>query len=382
MASDPVETSTADPGEPSARKLVLVTGAGRSGTSTVAGSLHHLGLHVPLPILNANASNPRGFFESTWPLKFHKRILARAAVDPFDARPEALGRMADTLRAEDRTKLETWLGKQAGEDRQLVVKDPRSSWVTDLWAETAGGVGLDIGYVVMLRHPAEVVGSRTAYYAANRDEAGVRKYQVVKLAGWINTNLLVERQTRGLDRAFIRYDALIDDWRAAMTTVRDDLGLAFNSGLGADEPHSVDDFVAPDLRRVRVTWDELDVPETLRDLAEEVWAACGILADQHGHDEKAQARLDAAGERYAQFYRDAQAVANDTIAGERKLAVRKAEARTRKEMQDKVAKAETAAREATTAARKAEQQLRQQPPPKRSLVRRVGSRVRRQFRSR
>jgi hypothetical protein len=55
--------------------LVLITGTGRSGTSTMSGTLHHLGLHVPGPYLGSNESNPKGFFESRWAVRFHKRLV-------------------------------------------------------------------------------------------------------------------------------------------------------------------------------------------------------------------------------------------------------------------------------------------------------------------
>ena len=57
---------------------MLVTGAGRSGTSTAAGALHMLGFHLPRPVLHANESNPKGFFESRWPVRFHRRLMERA----------------------------------------------------------------------------------------------------------------------------------------------------------------------------------------------------------------------------------------------------------------------------------------------------------------
>ena len=68
-------------------KLVLITGTGRSGTSTIAGTLHHLGLHVPGPHLGANESNPKGFFESSWAVAFHKRIPARQGSTSSTAGP-------------------------------------------------------------------------------------------------------------------------------------------------------------------------------------------------------------------------------------------------------------------------------------------------------
>ncbi len=62
-----------------ARTLLLVTGTGRSGTSTMSGTLHHLGLHVPGPYLGANESNPKGFYESRWSVRFHNDLCRRRA---------------------------------------------------------------------------------------------------------------------------------------------------------------------------------------------------------------------------------------------------------------------------------------------------------------
>ena len=56
-------------------RLVIVVGSGRSGTSTVAGTLKYLGLRVPPPEIAPNETNPRGFFEPRWVVDFHKREL-------------------------------------------------------------------------------------------------------------------------------------------------------------------------------------------------------------------------------------------------------------------------------------------------------------------
>ena len=42
------------------KKLVLITGTGRSGTSTMSGTLHHLGLYVPGPYLGCEQVQPQG----------------------------------------------------------------------------------------------------------------------------------------------------------------------------------------------------------------------------------------------------------------------------------------------------------------------------------
>ena len=85
--------------------LVLVTGTGRSGTSTIAGTLHHLGLYVPGPHLGANDSNPKGFYESSWSVKFHKRLVKDAGLHEFDSRPGALARVQQTLTPQHRAQV-------------------------------------------------------------------------------------------------------------------------------------------------------------------------------------------------------------------------------------------------------------------------------------
>lgn len=297
-------------GRPTGR-LVLVTGAGRSGTSTIAGALHHLGLHVPLPVIKPNESNPMGFFESTWPLRFHRRIMERAFVEQTDGRPEAQQLMADAVDGATRRELRTWLAEKALVEPQVVVKDPRSIWVPWLWQETARELGYDVGYLTMLRHPAEVLGSRSTYYRGYRPGMNDWQFSVMNLCGWVNGNLVVERQTRADNRVVLRYDDLIEDWRACLARVRDTFDLTFNHDLG-DGHHPVDDFIDPGLRRHEASWEGWDLPPELVRIAQEVFDAMGRLADAGGHDADAEATLDAMGERYEDLVRVSQAIAHDT----------------------------------------------------------------------
>ena len=207
------------------RHLVLVAGAGRSGTSMIAGALSLLGVHVPLPHLKTNESNPRGFFESQWPVRFHRRLLARAFVEMADGRPTADRRVRRAVGQPQRDRLATWLGTVMGESDQVLVKDPRSIWVPWLWEETAAELGVTTGFVTMLRHPAEVLGSRSTYYTGTRDNMGDFRFAVMNLCGWVNANLTVERGTRGKPRVFLRYSSLVEDWRPGLRQVKERLGL-------------------------------------------------------------------------------------------------------------------------------------------------------------
>lgn len=317
-------------------RFVLVTGAGRSGTSTVAGSLHFLGLHLPFPVLGTNKSNPRGFYESKWAIDFHRNIFDRAMIDTFDARPSALDDIESTLKPSDQAEVEAWLREQSANAPQMVVKDPRSAWMPRLWADAASAAGMPTGYVAMLRHPAEVVSSRATYYAKGEADA-VRRYQVMSIARWVNANLICERKTRGMPRAFVRYDSLIADWRTTMDVVRADLDLTFNADLTSQDRHPVDDFIDPSLRRHEVTWGQIDVPTNLQDVAEETWVQLGVLSDNHGQDDGAHKVLDELTDVYAGLFRDASAIAHDEATATGKRARRKAIRETRNKLQNQQA---------------------------------------------
>ncbi|MCW2781082.1 MAG: hypothetical protein JWR35_1531 [Marmoricola sp.] len=314
--------SVPSPEQLARKHLVLVSGAGRSGTSTIAGTLHHLGLHVPLPVIKPNESNPLGFFESTWPLWFHRRLMETAFIEQTDGRPEAVTRMAGVVTPEVRQELHDWLAEVAGVADEIVVKDPRSIWVPWLWQETAAGLGVDAGFLTMLRHPAEVLGSRSTYYSGYRPHMDAWEFAVMNLCGWINGNLVVESQTRGRPRAFLLYDDLLDDWRPELRRVRDTFGLTFNDDLEPGHRHAVDDFIDPGLRRHEPSWDGLDMPEDLVQIADGIFDACCRIA--HGEDpDKAEAELDTIGARYAELMRISQAIAWDGLLSHEKIGRRK-----------------------------------------------------------
>jgi hypothetical protein len=176
-----------------------------------------------------------------------------------------------------------------------------------------------VAHLVMLRHPAEVLGSRATHYFARTSWMGEAGFAVKNLAGWLNAMLNTDAQTRERPRTFVRYDELLADWRTT-------LGRAL-AGLGVDVsvppgPHAVDEFIDPDLSRHRLTWADHDLPADLTSLADRVWDALDTLADRP--DATALASLDAARADYAAMYLAAQRLAFDSTQAEVEAARRKA----------------------------------------------------------
>src|SRR3954468_2840508 len=124
-------------------KVVLVTGSMRSGTSSLAGSLKHLGWHVPQPEVPASERNAKGHFEPRWVIEFHKRLMRGALVRPSDGSPRALERVERYAAGGGfEAELAEWLGQQ-GEQR-VVVKDPHAAWLLPTWRRAAARAGRDL----------------------------------------------------------------------------------------------------------------------------------------------------------------------------------------------------------------------------------------------
>jgi hypothetical protein len=293
----------------SERRLVLVVGVGRSGTSLLSGILGHLGFHIPQPEVKADETNPHGFGEPRWVVDFHTRLLRQQRVTVNDARPAAFEKLARA--AEEpavNAALTAWLGEQLQLADALVIKDPRTVWLLPLWRRCAAQHDLPTSYVTMLRHPAEVVASARTSYGPGMTLAS-------RTSAWLNVILETEHATRGAPRAFVRYDDLLAAWAPEIRRTGELIG---SPPLAAVDRHpEVDAFVDPSLHRNRVGWDELDVPDRVRDLAERVWARIQILARPGGDTEAVHGELDRARADYRTLYAEAEAIAQSSVMAAR-----------------------------------------------------------------
>jgi len=296
--------------------LLLVVGPGRSGTSTLAGALSKLGAHVPGPYLNANESNPKGFFESAWSVAFHNRILKRGPMNLADARPEAGQVFEDAVTAKDREELAAYLAEQRGDHDLMVLKDPRLVWSVSLFQSVAAELDMDLAAMVMLRDPAEVVASRMEYYRKPSSEQAAAGYQARDLAGWVNTLATCELATRDIPRSFISYHDLLGDWRGTMGRALQDVPVQL-SVPEAGEQHEIDDFIDPSLNRHQAGWpQDSAVPDDLRELTERTWGLCAKLTADAGSAEATRSELDEVRAQYARLYDIARALAHDEIVAE------------------------------------------------------------------
>ncbi|GAB3195416.1 hypothetical protein GCM10027062_02290 [Nocardioides hungaricus] len=312
--SDPAAVEPAD----YPRKVLFVAGAGRSGTSTMAGLMKIMGLHVPQPEVVADETNPKGFGEPQWVVEHHDRLLREANVQVSDSRPDAwfeTGRVA--TREQERIRTADWLGEHFAVNPELVVKDPRLSWFLGLWRVAAIRAGATPVFATMLRPPAEVVGSKQTYYQNRLGSAHLA-------ASWLNMLLHTERATRESvadgGRVFVRYADLLDDWTRIVMGAGERLGLQHVLHARSEAIRDGHRFVDPSLRRMTQTLDDLGLPPRLHELVGQTWEELNRLADPGGDTPAAHRTLDQLREGYVDLYEEAAAISRSSVvAAEHRL---------------------------------------------------------------
>ena len=293
------------------RRLVLVVGVGRSGTSLLTGVLGQLGFKIPQPEVQADDTNPRGFGEPRWVVDFHTRLLRRRSVTVNDSRPAAWDLTWDVDDATVATARD-WLANELAQGEEVVVKDPRTVWFLPLWARAARDLGVAPSYVTMLRHPAEVLTSARKSYGDWQSEAS-------RAAAWLNVTLETEHATRADRRAFVRYENLMADWQAEVGRVGELLDLPLlTSGLPAERVAAVNEFVDPTLHRNRVDWDDVDVAASVRELGERVWQQAQPLAEPGGDTPTVHKALDELRDEFRALYAETEAIAQSSIGAARR----------------------------------------------------------------
>ena len=291
--------------------LLMIVGSGRSGTSVLAGAMQRLGFRVPEPEVKADESNPRGFGEPQWVVDFHNDLLPRLGVQVSDARPSAWTRAAEAAyRLEPRRMLRDWLAGEFAISPRVVVKDPRTLWFIPLWTAAAADLGVEPSFVTMLRHPAEVVASKEKWY----DTVQNRSHRV---AGWLNAMLYTERATRDSNRAFVVFEDLLSDWTQVISRLDDELGLDLLRTADYPRMQAVSALIEPTLHRSQQSWEDLDVPKPLVELAERAWRDL-LAVSEDSTGELTLARLDTTRADYGELYDQAVAIAHSTIVAARR----------------------------------------------------------------
>lgn len=287
-------------GQSRRRRVLLVLGMHRSGTSAITRVLSVLGASLPANLMQpAVDDNEAGFWESRPLADLHDRMLAEAGSRWDDWRVldlEAIGRKS---LARYKQAIRTEIEKEFGDSPLLVIKDPRICRFVALYQQILPDLGVsDIRYVVPYRNPIAVI-----------DSLGRRNGMTEGFAGllWLRHVLDAEAATRGETRAFIDYDDLIEDWRRVVGQMRVSLRTHWRRRLDEVEDE-IAGFLDRDLRHHRPMPDDLPQDPSIVHWVEEAYRALRRLSGGAGEAKEARdvlTRIRAEFDEAAEFFGEA-----------------------------------------------------------------------------
>ncbi|MBS0641231.1 MAG: hypothetical protein JSS43_15260 [Proteobacteria bacterium] len=239
----------------------------RGGTSALAGVAAHLGLVPPRTLIPASSDNPLGFYESQPIVAANHQILLAAGCAWNLCLHFDLEAVQPALGADARRLMLHLLRAEFGDQGSFVLKDPRLCVMLPLWRPMLQAVASE-HVLIVIRHPAEVC--RSIASRNNLPEAETAPL-------WLHHMLKAERLTRDLPRAFLSYDALLNDWQATITPAAEAARIVWPEPAER-AAEAIRSFVAPMVRHHRAGTASAAIgPEATRHLTNQAWLALNQL---------------------------------------------------------------------------------------------------------
>lgn len=229
------------------RVALVILGVYRSGTSAAARALNLCGAALPERVIAPRLGiNPKGFWEAEAVTDLDVRLMHQLGADwnTIDVAVPRDGPLVDEFVGQARELL----AREYGDAGLILIKDPRISMLAPLWHRTLVASGYRPAYLVAVRHPLEVARS----FEGQGDMP-----LAAGLVLWHAYMQRVETFAAGVDAdvAWLRYTALLNDWRQALRRIGARLGVTLDTTSRA---HDVDAFLEPGMRNYRADDTALD----------------------------------------------------------------------------------------------------------------------------
>ncbi len=243
-----------------ARRLILVLGMHRGGTSVATRGLAALGVSLGERLMPAHAINAKGFFEDLDIYELDEALLAAIGDTWHGFLPIEAEMFAAPALRDWHERAVAMLRVKLASAPVFGIKDPRLPRLLPFWLAAARAVEAEVSALIVLRHPGAVAASLEKV-------AGFRAEKSQLL--WLQAMLAAEAGTRGMRRVVVDYETMLAAPAAQLRRIAAALGLA------ADEA-AIGDYVSfldPALRHF-----EADTGDVTAAMPAEAGAMFALLA--------------------------------------------------------------------------------------------------------
>lgn len=183
------------------KKLIIIAGMHRSGTSAVTGLVRDLGVTLGDNLAAGHKGiNDKGYMEDLALIDLHETLLWSLPSAWFDIEPVDLNAVPEAGKQQALEAMKELLGGYFKQADICAIKDPRLCLFIPFWIEACEQLCIDIQFIIPIRHPNSVAAS-----IEKRDNIPAE----LSLLIWAKYMLASEAYTRGYSRMFVAYEALV-----------------------------------------------------------------------------------------------------------------------------------------------------------------------------
>ncbi len=199
------------------KRIIVVLGMHRSGTSAIARSLQLLGVELGSSLLSANPDNIKGFWEDAEINAFNAELLQSVGADWHSLAPVTTEKLLNILNTGFFGRALELLREKTKQISIFGIKDPRMSRLLLFWQRVFEQGDYNVSYVIALRNPLSVAQS-----LRNRDGFEPEKSFYL----WLEHVVPAIVGTKDFKRVVVDYDRLLDDPGLELACVANALGLS------------------------------------------------------------------------------------------------------------------------------------------------------------
>lgn len=231
------------------KKVIVVLGMHRSGTSAITRSLSMLGVNLGDALHPAGFDNPKGFWENRECIAINEELLRHfnSAYDCLDLRFE--GVVDDSFMRALKDRAIQLINRYLDESDGLWgFKDPRTCRLLSFWRDVFQSIKCDVCFVIVLRNPVSVVASLT-----KREQMPEEKSYLL----WLQHVLPAVMNTEGRKRVVVDYDKFMDSPFKQLVRIASALELQIPDRESEIFKDFSNDFLEEGLRHTRFREEDL-----------------------------------------------------------------------------------------------------------------------------